>query len=111
MTPQDRHKTAQTLRDAGVLIFERRCWHNEIEGNDGSKKYRIVYGCGSYFRWVLGSPALCPFCGHQWDYYQRFPYTNSELWPPTLNYTGQKGTLSEEEEALVRLGYYQEVTT
>lgn len=101
MTPEQMLKTAQTLRDAGVLIFERRCWSDEtnLSAYDGSM-FRSVSGCGSYFRWGHGMPCLCPFCGMQWDYSQKFPYTDTDLYPLTLNYTGKMHDMTEEETEL-----------
>lgn len=100
-TPEEILKTAQTIRDAGVLIFERRCWLDEtfLSPYDG-KMYRSVHGCGSYFRWAHGLPYICPFCAFQFDYSQKFPYTNPNLYPLTLNYTGIAAILTDEETDL-----------
>ena len=99
VNPEQMLYTAQMLRDVGVLIFERRCWYNEIEEADG-KKFRVTRGCGSYFRWAFGQDSCCPFCGYNWDYSMKFPYTNIDLWPLTINYTGLQSGLSEEERAM-----------
>ena len=102
-------KTAQMLRDAGILIFERCCWDDETWEHQG-KRYRRISGCGSYFRWAHGLSALCPFCGFQYDYSQKFPYTNPELYPLTENYTGTRHELSEaEQDLLARFCMTQEV--
>ena len=109
-TPQEMLAQAKALRTAGVLIFERRCWefsegvysvdNRYVKPSEVGKRWWRAYGCGSYFRWMLGQVCMCPFCGYNYDYSQKFPYTDENLWPLTVNYTGLKGSLTAEEHRL-----------
>lgn len=101
-TPEIMLETALTLRRAGVLIFEIRCWrdHVGLSAYDG-KMWRGINGCGSYYRFPLGTQPQCPFCGMLFDMSNRFPYTDPNLWPPTLNYTGKRHEYTEDELALL----------
>jgi len=97
METRESYEFCKQLADSGVGIMETRCWI-ELPGPD---KETVAFGCGSYFRFMLGSPIFCPFCGcsHQ---YQR-PLTQGgtywDVYPVTERFTGEWGVLTPEEQA------------
>lgn len=89
---------AVRLREAGLFIFERRCWGVQIE-EDGKQ---FGYGCGSYFRWLHPGQSMCPFCKLAWPTItfssaDTFIPVMDSIYPVTINYTGKPGKLNEFE--------------
>jgi hypothetical protein len=96
METRESYEFCKKLTDAGVGVMETRCWI-EVPGPDMEI---IAFGCGSYFRFMLGSPIFCPFCGCQHQY-QRPTVEGSMYWdiyPVTHQFTGEWGTLTAEEQ-------------
>jgi len=95
MDSQASYEFSKNLCDVGIGVMETRCWI-EVPGPDSDV---IAFGCGSYFRFMIGCPIFCPFCGCQHQYL-RVPEgkTYWDIYPVTHRFTGEWGTLTAEEQ-------------
>ena len=96
MDSRESYEFVKKLTDCGMGIMEMRCWV-EFPGPDGAEI--VAFGCGSFFRFMLGSTIMCPFCGCR--HYYTTPEKGKTYWdlyPVTPRFTGEWGTITAEEE-------------
>ena len=94
MDTREMYEFVKRLQECGVGVLETRCWREFDHGDIGV----IGFGCGSYFRFMLGLPIVCPFCGTGHVYAPLAKgQTFFEVYPVTPNYTGDWGTLTDDE--------------